>query len=185
MRLAFALRSRRALTLMPIKPASSPLLQSSSSSSHPYSQQSRSSSSPKRTSDSPLGEEPPAKHPKVIHTYRAPSGSSPMSQQDRSHPRSGRGAGSSLLARAHKNNVSGGGRGGKRKQKEFRGPLLAGPVHDEQYITTTYRTKPLKKIYETNPKSPLNNYIMATTGGTIEPTAVHGMVEGGDQQLWR
>ncbi|KAI0825124.1 P-loop containing nucleoside triphosphate hydrolase protein [Trametes gibbosa] len=96
----------------------------------------------------------------------------------------GRGA-SSLLARAHKNNASGG-RGGKRKGKSTPNlPSLIGPVCDEAYITTTYKTKPLKKIHETNPKSPLNNFIMNTTGGQMEFEGTHGVVEGSDQALWR
>lgn len=103
---------------------------------------------------------------------------------ERTYPRYGRGAGSSLLARAHKNNVSHGGRGGKKKLRDNRPPPMSGPVHDEQYITNTYRTKPLKKIHETNPKSPLNNHIMGT-GGQMEFTGVHGPVEGNDQQIWR
>lgn len=108
-----------------------------------------------------------------------------MSHSDRMHhSRSNRGAGSSLLAKAHKNNVSGG-RGGKKKQKDTRAPPLPGPVHSEEYITNTYRTKPLKKIHETNPKSPLNNYIMASNGSQMVFNAAHGFVEGGDQQIWR
>ena len=110
-----------------------------------------------------------------------------MSHPERTHhPRSARGASSSLLARAHKNNASGGGRGnGGKKRKENRAPALPGPLHDDQYIVSTYKVKPLKQIHETNPKSPLNNYIMATSGGQMEFTALHGVVEGGDQLVWR
>ena len=187
MRPAFALRLRRGLTLMPFKQYSSPLASSSGSSARPFAQQARpakeTSASPKRTSDSPSTEEPPTKIHKAEPSHRTSSSS--MSHSERSHHRSGRGAGSSsLLARTHKNNVSHGGRGGKKKQRDNRAPPLPGPLHDEQYITTTYRTKPLKKIHETNPKSPLNNFIMAA-GGQMEFTAVHGVVEGGDQQIWR
>ena len=50
----------------------------------------------------------------------------------------------------------------------------------------TYKVKPLKQIHETNPKSPLNNYIMASVGGQMEFTALHGVVEGGaDAPVWR
>ncbi|KAI1797890.1 P-loop containing nucleoside triphosphate hydrolase protein [Ganoderma leucocontextum] len=110
-----------------------------------------------------------------------------MSHPERIHPRSTRGASSSLLAKAHKNNASGGGRGGGgKKRKDNRAPLLPGPLHDEQYITSNYRVKALKQIHETNPKSPLNNYLMATSGGQMEFTALQGVVEGGgDQLIWR
>lgn len=104
------------------------------------------------------------------------------------HPRSARGASSSLLAKAHKNNASGGGRGGGggKKRKDNRAPPLPGPLHDEQYITSNYKSKTLKQIHETNPKSPLNNYIMATSGGQMEFTALQGLIEGsGDQPIWR
>lgn len=185
MRLAFSLRLRRSL-LMPLnlpKP-SSPLASPSASSSRPYAQQTspvkQSSASPKRTSDSSIAEEPPAKMHKVDH---GPSGSS------RPPRGGGRGASSSLLARAHKNNASNANasaRGGRRKGKSTPNlPPLPGPLHDEEYITKTYRTKPLKKIYETNPKSPLNNYIMNNTGGQMEVSATHGVVEGSDQAVWR
>ncbi|EIW64663.1 P-loop containing nucleoside triphosphate hydrolase protein [Trametes versicolor FP-101664 SS1] len=101
----------------------------------------------------------------------------------------GRGAGSSLLARAHKNNASNANassRGGRRKGKNTPNlPPLSGPLHDEDYITKTYRTKPLKKIHETNPKSPLNNFIMNNSGGQMEFVATHGVVEGVDQAVWR
>ncbi|RPD82542.1 P-loop containing nucleoside triphosphate hydrolase protein [Lentinus tigrinus ALCF2SS1-7] len=108
-----------------------------------------------------------------------------MSHQERYHPRSGRGgSGSSLLARAHKNNVSGGGRGGRKKQREPRFPPAPGPFHDEQYITNTYRTKVLKKLHETNPKSPLNNYIMST-GNQMAFQSQQVIVEGTDQAVWR
>lgn len=190
MRLAFASRLRRCAFLMPSKPASSSLTLPSASSHHPFSQQSRavkeSSSSPKRTSDSPSAEEPPAKISKTDSSRKDSSASHNMSYHDRSHPRTNRGgAGSSLLARAHKNNVMGGGRGGKKKQRDSRVPPLPGPFHDEQYIANTYRTKPLKKIYETNPKSPLNNYMMVNDIGPMEFSAIHGTVEGRDQQMWR
>ncbi|RDX55851.1 P-loop containing nucleoside triphosphate hydrolase protein [Lentinus brumalis] len=108
-----------------------------------------------------------------------------MSQQERYHPRSNRGgAGSSLLARAHKNNVSSGGRGGRKKQRESRFPIVPGPLHDEQYITTTYRTKPLKKAHESNPKSPLSNYI-TSTGEQMNFQTSQVIVDGNDQAVWR
>lgn len=185
MRLAFSLRLRRSL-LMPLnlpKP-SSPLASPSASSSRPYAQQTnpvKQSASPKRTSDFPSAEEPPAKMHKVDQ------GSAGSSRQP--FRGGGRGAGSSLLARAHKNNASNANassRGGRRKGKNTPNlPPLPGPLHDEDYITKTYRTKPLKKIHETNPKSPLNNFIMNNSGGQMEFQATHGVVEGVDQAVWR
>ena len=165
---------------------SSPLASSSAIPSHPrsYSQPAlnakQSSASPKRTSDSPSTEEPPSKMYKVEHTGAGPS------RSDRAPYRgSGRGASSSLLARAHKNNASGG-RGGKKKGRGAPNlPSLSGPLHDEGYITQTYRTKPIKKIFETNPKSPLNNYLINHTGQQMEFTSVHGIVEGTEQPVYR
>ena len=187
MRLGYILRLRRGLPLMPSK-NSSPLATSSASSSF-RSYQTRtvkdSSASPKRTSRSPSAEEPPSKIPRADNSHHTSSSSSPMSHQERYHARSSRGgAGSSLLARAHKNNVSGGGRGGRKKQREPRYPTVPGPFHDEQYITNTYRTKTLKKIHESNPKSPLNNYIMST-GGQMTFQSQQVIVEGTEQTVWR
>ncbi len=167
---------------MPSKNSSSPLSTSAASSSfRSYHQQSR-AASPKRTSRSPSAEEPPAKIPRGDNFS---SGSSYMSQQERYHPRSNRGgAGSSLLARAHKNNVSSGGRGGRKKQREPRFPIVPGPLHDEQYIISTYRTKPLKKAHESNPKSPLSNYI-TSTGEQMNFQTSQVIVDGNDQAVWR
>ena len=190
MRLAFSSRLRRSLSLMPFH-QSSPLASLSSSSSglhaHSIPAAKESSASPKRTSDSPSPEEPPAKIHKAEYSHRGSSSASAMSHPERTHPRSARGASSSLLAKAHKNNASGGGRsGGGKKRKDNRAPPLHGPLHDEQYITSNFRVKPLKQIHETNPKSPLNNYLMATSGGQMEFTALQGVVEGsGDQSIWR
>ncbi|KAI8995637.1 P-loop containing nucleoside triphosphate hydrolase protein [Trametes punicea] len=97
----------------------------------------------------------------------------------------GRGASSSLLAKAHKNNAMSG-RGGRKKGKGAPKPsTLPGPIYDEAYISNTYKSKPLKQIHETNPKSPLNNYIMNTTGEQMEFSAVQGVVEGTEQPIWR
>ncbi|KAI0655089.1 P-loop containing nucleoside triphosphate hydrolase protein [Cubamyces menziesii] len=185
---AFTLARIRRSLLMPSNLArpSSPLASSSAIPSHPrsYSQPAlnakQSSASPKRTSDSPSTEEPPSKMYKVEHTSAGPS------RSDRAPYRgSGRGASSSLLARAHKNNASGG-RGGKKKGRGAPNlPSLSGPLHDEGYITQTYRTKPIKKIFETNPKSPLNNYLINHTGQQMEFTSVHGIVEGTEQPVYR
>ncbi|KAI0651863.1 P-loop containing nucleoside triphosphate hydrolase protein [Trametes meyenii] len=112
-------------------------------------------------------------------------GASGSSRSDRPFRGGGRGASSSLLARAHKNNASGG-RGGRKKAKSTPNlPSLPAPVYNEEYITNEYRTKPLKKIHETNPKSPLNNFIMNNFGGQMEFIATHGVVEGSDQPVWR
>ncbi|KAI0724564.1 P-loop containing nucleoside triphosphate hydrolase protein [Cerioporus squamosus] len=190
MRFGYILRLRRGLPLMPSKNSSSPLATSSASSSfRSYQQQSRaakdSSASPKRTSRSPSAEEPPAKIPRSDNSHHTSSSSSPMSHQERYHPRSSRGgAGSSLLARAHKNNVSSSGRGGRKKQREPRFTTVPGPLHNEQYITNTYRTKPLKKIHETNPKSPLSNYIIST-GEQMNFQTSQVIVEGNEQAVWR
>ncbi|KAI0361609.1 P-loop containing nucleoside triphosphate hydrolase protein [Trametes cingulata] len=118
--------------------------------------------------------------------HKTDRGSSGSSRPDRQAVRGGgRGASSSLLARAHKNNASGS-RGGRKKGKTAPNlPSLPGPLCDSDYITTTYKTKPIKKMNETNPKSPLNNYIMETTGGQMEFAAVQGVVEGTDQPIWR
>nr|VWO96762.1 Uncharacterized protein [Ganoderma boninense] len=190
MRLAFSSRLRRGLSLMPFhqsSPLASPASSLSRLHSHSIPAAKESSASPKRTSDSPSAEEPPAKIHKAEHPHRASSSTASMSHPERVHPRSARGASSSLLAKAHKNNASGGGRGGGgKKRKDNRAPPLPGPLHDEQYITSTYKVKVLKQIHETNPKSPLNNYIMATSGGQMEFTALQGLVEGGgDQPIWR
>ncbi|CDO71572.1 hypothetical protein BN946_scf184911.g42 [Trametes cinnabarina] len=184
MRLAFNLRIRRGL-LMPsnLTRASSPLASSSAPSPHAHSYTSASTSlkqasaSPKRTSDYPSAEEPPAKMHK---TDRTSAGSSRMPSRG-----GGRGASSSLLAKAHKNNAFSG-RGGRRKGKSTSNlPHLPGPLHDEAYITNTYKTKPLKKVHETNPKSPLSNYIISTLGGQMEFAATLGLVEGADQPIYR
>ncbi|KAI0778196.1 P-loop containing nucleoside triphosphate hydrolase protein [Trametes elegans] len=185
MRLAFNLRIRRSL-LMPLNlpKQHSPLAPPSASStqSRSFAQQTNSvkqpADSPKRTSDSPSADEPPSKMHKVDHSA---SGSA---RPDRPFRGGGRGA-SSLLAKAHRNNASGG-RGGRKKGKAAPNvPPLPGPLYDEAYITATYKTKPLKKIHETNPKSPLNNYIMNTSGGKMEFSAVQGVVDGSDQPVWR
>ena len=105
--------------------------------------------------------------------------------QDRSHnSRSGRG-GASLLPKTHKNNF-GGGRGGKKKQKDKRvTPVAPGPVHTEKYIITTYRTRPMKKNVESNPKSPLANFVHATPGREMTSSSIQTAIEGSDQTMWR
>lgn len=189
MRIAFQLRLRRNLSLMQVKqpsPLASP--STSSSPSRPFTSTvaKQPSASPKRSSDSPAAEEPPAKVVKTGRSRNAhASSSSSMSHPERSHhSRSSRGAGSSLLAKAHHNNASGG-RGRRNKQKEKPAlPTFPGPVHNEQHVTNTYKAKPLKEIHETNPKSPLSNYLLAN-GQQMNFTANHGLVEGSDQQIWR
>ncbi|KAJ3004779.1 hypothetical protein NUW54_g4648 [Trametes sanguinea] len=184
MRLAFNLRIRRSL-LMPSNFArgSSPLASPSASSSYSrsYSQPTNSvkqaSASPKRTSDHPSAEEPPSKMHKVDR-------SSPGSSRTPSRG-GGRGASSSLLAKAHKNNAFSSRVGRRRGKGTPNLPTLPGPLHDESYINETHRTKPLKKIYEANPKSPLNNYIMNTCGGQMEFSGSQGIVEGQEQPVWR
>ncbi|RDX50211.1 hypothetical protein OH76DRAFT_1402673 [Lentinus brumalis] len=100
------------------------------------------------------------------------------------HPRSARGGGSSS-AHAHKNNDSGWKRG-KRSKAESRFPTVPGPYHDEKYIADTHRTKALKKVHETNPKSPLSNYIMATDGPQLDFQHSQVVVDGGDgRPIWR
>ena len=105
--------------------------------------------------------------------------------QDRSHhSRSGRG-GASLLPKTHKNNFAGG-RGGKKKQKDKRvTPVAQGPVHTEEYIITAYRTRPMKKNMESNPKSPLANFVNATSGREMTSSSIQTAIEGGDQTMWR
>lgn len=179
MRLAILLRYRRSL-LMPLDAGRrfSPL-----ATPRPFSAQAQApkdSSAPKRSSNSPPPGERPIKMSKVESSGPSSAGPSAMSRY-----KGGRG---SLLAKAQKNNASKSsgsskGGGGKRRGK---GPSsLPGPLHDEAYITKTYRTKDLKKIYESNPKSPLNNYVMASGAQPLAFTTVQGIVEGGDQQVFR
>ena len=187
MRLAFSLRLRRGLSLMQVNPPS-PLASPSTAPSHSrtfaqtHSVDKQPSASPKRSSDTPSVEQPPAKVAKMDSSRR---GSSSVHQDRSHHSRSGRGGGASLLAKAHKNNF-GGGRGGKKKQKDKPAmPVAPGPVHSEEYIISTYRTKPMKKSLESNPKSPLANFVNAAPGREMTSSSTQTAIEGSDQTMWR
>ncbi|KAH9944377.1 P-loop containing nucleoside triphosphate hydrolase protein [Epithele typhae] len=58
-------------------------------------------------------------------------------------------------------------------------------MHDEAYITSTYRKKTTtKKTLTDNPKSPLNNLITAM-GGQMVFTGEQGTIDGSDARIWR
>ncbi|KZT65131.1 P-loop containing nucleoside triphosphate hydrolase protein [Daedalea quercina L-15889] len=79
-----------------------------------------------------------------------------------------------------------GGRRGKtsaavaRKQQ----PTLPDPVYTEDYIRSTYETKPLNKVWVENPKSPLTNYFKGSLDSMPKYESVMGVAANG-QTLWR
>jgi hypothetical protein len=107
----------------------------------------------------------PAKAPKIEAAQASSSSSSSKSRDPgsrrhggsykpvRGSPLAGRSGGSSKsLAKA-------------RSQSNI--PLLPEPRHDHNYITTVYKTKPLRPDFEENPKSPLANYHTSRYGSPV------------------
>ncbi|KAH9937690.1 P-loop containing nucleoside triphosphate hydrolase protein [Fomitopsis serialis] len=63
-------------------------------------------------------------------------------------------------------------------------PTLPEPVCSEDYIRSTFETKPLKTLWAENPKSPLTNYCKGTLNTMPEYESVLGIAANG-QTLWR
>lgn len=131
----------------------------------PYSQDTSSSNQPPVSSSFSHFGQPPPKHRKLGPAFvRSPT----SSQMDKPYTRN---AGNQPN---HSSRLSGSGgpppRGrskqpkGKQRGSVFqpRAAVLTEPLHDVNFITTTYKSKPLKGDWEENPKSPLMNFLVNT-----------------------
>ncbi|CCM07097.1 uncharacterized protein FIBRA_09424 [Fibroporia radiculosa] len=174
MRLAFLLRSRRRLMqLDPQKrsPQTTPPLKRLFSAAP--------SSSFQALAD-PDGQRP-GKIPK-LESKSVPSSSMPPPP----HPRRKPGPGPSLLSRMPSSGPShsSGGKSRRGKASAMLPKTLPDPFCDEAYIARTYRIKPLKPVWEENPKSPLANFLNSKWSRQPEYETIQGIGANG-KTLWR
>ncbi|KAH9835555.1 P-loop containing nucleoside triphosphate hydrolase protein [Rhodofomes roseus] len=177
MRLAFLL-PRRSL-LMQADPAKRFALPSSSSLKRPFSRTPSPSTRPPSDPD-----QRPGKVPKVEGDHLPSSSRSTMTPSSSSSRRQ-----MPHLARAP---VSGPSRPSSNKGRRGKAPASAArqqptlpePVCSEAYIRSTYETKPIKAIWNDNPKSPLTNHCKSILNSMPEYESVQGIAANG-QTLWR
>lgn len=74
-------------------------------------------------------------------------------------------------------------RGSSKRGHISRKPAIIGPVHDLQYIKSTYMQKSTKPEWEMNPKSPVANYYTIVKG--TAPNYETAQMSGPSGMLWR
>ncbi|KAI0793506.1 P-loop containing nucleoside triphosphate hydrolase protein [Abortiporus biennis] len=127
------------------------------------------------------------------HSSSAPGGPSNWRSERQSafgSRGSSRGRGGGGSGGGSKPSRGGGGQTNKGYQARGKGKgraadsILSGPIHDEKYIETTYKVKPLKNEWVQNPKAPVSNHCLNSS----DAPAVYeskSMFTPEGQNLWR